>query len=141
MWDNPVPGTREDHLYIANIHDNPPGWQPFAWLEPGHGQQVFGEMHTIRGSGSTGDYRCGLWRTGVGMPGCAPDGSAQFSSTSQLGDETMLLLEGRARIVNEETDEGYDLKGGDVLALPAGLPVRWHCKPPFLKLFRVITRA
>jgi len=98
-------------------------------------------MHTIRGTGSTGSYRCGLWRTGVGITGCAPDGSAAFGYTAPFGDETILLLEGQPRVVNEGTDEAYDLQGGDVLALPEGQPVRWQCKPPFLKLFRVITRA
>ena len=141
IWDSPVQGTREDHLYVAHINDNPPAWKPFGWVEPARGPEVCGEIHVIRDTGSTGSYLCGLWRTGVGMAGCAPDGSASIRYTSPRGDETVLLLEGQAQVVNEETGETHDLNGGDVIGLPAGLPVRWTSKPPYVKTFRVITRA
>ena len=41
--------------------------------------------------------------------------------------------------MNEETGEEYDLKAGDVIGLPSGVPVTWTSKPPFLKKFFVIT--
>ncbi len=141
MWDSPIAAQREDHLFVANIHDNPSRWTPSLWGEAARDPRVCGEMHTIRGTGSTGSYQCGLWRTGVGIVGCEPDGSATLRHNAPLGDETILLLEGTAQLVNEETGDQYELKGGDVVGLPAGLPVKWISHPPFLKLFRVITHA
>jgi uncharacterized cupin superfamily protein len=52
----------------------------------------------------------------------------------------MLLLEGQAVVVNEETGEQHHLKAGDVITLPSGLPVRWTSKSPFVKKFWVITK-
>ncbi|MGD9526664.1 MAG: cupin domain-containing protein [Pseudonocardia sp.] len=139
LWDSPQTATKEDHLYVANISDNPPNWTPFEWVEPDAGPQVCGETYIIRGTGSTGSYRCGLWRTGVGVPGCAPDGSATVRYTAPLGDEMILLLEGQAHLVNEETGEEHDLKAGDIVGLPSGLPVTWTSKAPYVKKFFVIT--
>jgi uncharacterized cupin superfamily protein len=51
----------------------------------------------------------------------------------------MLLLEGRAHLVNEETGEEYDFRAGDVVCLPSGLPVRRTSQAPFVKKFWVIT--
>lgn len=136
----PQPATAEDHLYIANISDEPAVWAPFEWQEPGRGAQVCGEIHTIRRSGSTGTYMCGLWRTGVGIVGCAADGSATARYSAPLGDETRLILEGRARVVNEESGEAFDVQAGDVVCFPSGVPVTWTSKSRYLKKFWVITR-
>ena len=140
MWDSPTPAVREDHLYVANINDNPSVWIPYEWDEPDCGPQLCGELHTIRGTGSTGTYLCGLWRTGPGMPGCAADGSATVPYTTPLGDETMLLLEGEAEVRNDETGETHDVRAGDIVALPSGLPMTWRSKSPFVKKFWVITK-
>ena len=139
MWDSPNAATPDDHLHVANISDNPDTWKPFEWVEPEHGQQVCGEMYVIRDKGSTGTYMCGLWRTGVGIAGCEPDGSATTRYSAPLGDETILLLEGQAHVVNEESGEEYDLKAGDIIGLPSGLPITWTSKGPFLKKFFVVT--
>ena len=53
----------------------------------------------------------------------------------------MILLEGQARLVNEETGDAYDLKAGDIVGLPQGLPVTWTLRGPFVKKFSVITRG
>jgi len=140
MWDSPKSATKEDHLYVANVSDNPSTWKPFKWIEPEHGRQTCGEVHTIRRTGSTGSYMCGLWRTGVGIAGCAPNGTATFPYSAPLGDETLLLLEGQANVVNEDTGEEYNLSAGDMVGLPSGLPVTWTSTTPFLKTFKVITR-
>jgi uncharacterized cupin superfamily protein len=139
MWDSPNLATPDDRLHVANISDNPDVWKPFEWVEPEHGPQTCGELFTVRDTGSTGTLMLGVWRTGVGIPGCEPDGSATIRYTAPLGDETIILLEGQAHVVNEETGEEYDLKAGDVICLPSGLPVRWTSKAPFLKKFFVIT--
>ncbi len=141
MWDSPQVATPGKQLHVANINDNPQNWQPFKWVEPQHGPQMCGELFTVRDTGSTGTLMLGLWRTGIGIAGCKSDGSATIRYTAPLGDETILLLEGRAHVLNEETGEEYDLKGGDVIGLPSGLPVTWTSKPPYLKKFFVITNG
>jgi uncharacterized cupin superfamily protein len=141
MWDSPQVATPDNELHVANISDNPEAWTPFEWVEPEYGPQVCGEMFTVRDTGSTGTLMLGLWRTGVGIAGCEPDGSATIRYTAPLGDETILLLEGQAHLVNEETGEEYNFKAGDIIGLPCGLPVTWTSKSPFLKKFFVITNA
>lgn len=141
MWLSPNPATPQGHLYVAHVNDNPSQWTAYKWHEPAHGPQVSGELHTIRGSGSTGTYMCGLWRTGIGMPGCAPDGSISVPYTTPLGDETLVLLEGQADVTNEVTGEVHHLKAGDMATLPSGLPMRWTSRAPFVRKFWVITQA
>jgi uncharacterized cupin superfamily protein len=140
IWDSPQPATAEDHLYVANVSDEPPQWAPFTWQEPGRGPQKCGETHIIRHTGSTGTYLCGLWRTGVGIVGCAADGSATARYSAPGGDETSLILEGRARVVNEESGEAFEVQAGDVVCFPSGVPVTWTSKSRYLKKFWVITR-
>ena len=140
IWNSPQPATAEDRLYVANISDEPAVWVPFEWLEPGRGAEVCGEIHTIRRTGSTGTYMCGLWRTGVGIVGCTADGSATARYSAPLGDETSLILEGRARVVNEESGEAFDVQAGDVVCFPSGVPVRWTSTSRYLKKFWVITQ-
>lgn len=140
IWDSPQAATREDHLYVANISDEPAVWTPFQWNEPGRGMQTCGEIHTIRATGSTGTYMCGLWRTGVGIAGCAADGTGVARYSAPAGDETSLILEGRAHVVNEETGEEFDLKAGDIACFPSGTPVRWTSTSRYLKKFWVITQ-
>ncbi|TQC49944.1 DUF861 domain-containing protein [Rhodococcus sp. WS4] len=141
LWDSPQEATKDGKVYLGNISDNPESWEPYEWVEPGHGSQVCGELFALRSTGSTGTLMCGLWRTGVGIAGCEPDGSSTIPYTAPLGDETMLLLEGQAHLVNEETGEEYDFKAGDIIALPSGLNVTWTSKAPFVKKFWIITNA
>ena len=138
MWDSPHVATPDNELHVSNISENE-GWRPFEWVEPEHGSQVCGELMTVRDTGSTGTLMLGMWRTGVGLPGCNKDGSATVRYTAPLGDETIFILEGQAHVVNEETGDQYDLKAGDVICLPSGLPVTWTSKAPYLKKFFVIT--
>ncbi len=133
--------TNPRRIHIGNRNFNPSQWTDFGWNDPRHGPQIKGEVAVIRDDGTSGSLQCGLWRTGVGLAGCAPDRSASVRRASPRGDETMLLLEGQAQLVNDETGEIYHLEGGDVIGLPAGLPVTWTSRGPYLKLFRVTTRA
>ena len=141
MWNSAPKGATEHGLYVANINDNASRWQPFVWSSDSAGGPTAGEFHVVRGQGSTGTYRCGLWRSGVGIAGCLADGSASFSHCSPHGDETLVLLEGQAHLLNEETGEEYVLQAGDIVGLPEGLPVKWTSKGPFLKKFSVFTRG
>jgi hypothetical protein len=77
----------------------------------------------------------GVWRYGIGMPGCAPDGSVTVPYTAPLGDETMLLLDRQVHVRNEE----HDFRAGDVIGLSSGLRQTWTSKGPFAKKFWVIT--
>ncbi|WP_455424048.1 cupin domain-containing protein [Amycolatopsis thermoflava] len=110
LWDSPHPGTPGTDLHVSHISADPENWTPYEWVEPAHGPQVCGELFTIRETGATGTLLCGLWRTGVGIAGCEADGSSTVGYTAPLGDETMLLLEGRAHLVNEGNRRGVRLR-------------------------------
>jgi uncharacterized cupin superfamily protein len=141
LWDSPSPGVKEDDVYVGHISDNPDNWEPFAWDEPEHGPMVCGELFKLRARGSTGTLLCGLWRAGVGIAGCEPDGSTVIPYTSPLGDEIELLLEGQFQVVDESTGETHELKGGDILAIPCGTKLTWSSKAPFAKKFWLIANA
>ncbi|OQU93937.1 hypothetical protein CLAIMM_00371 [Cladophialophora immunda] len=141
IWDSPTPATKGDDLYIGNISDNPKEWTPYSWTEPVEGPQTAGELTVIRGTGGTGTMMCGLWRTGVGIVGCKPDGSCVFPYTLPLGDETILVLEGHITIVEEKSGKVHKFKAGDIFALPSGLKVTWTSETPFVKKYWVITNA
>ncbi|KKY27566.1 hypothetical protein UCRPC4_g01008 [Phaeomoniella chlamydospora] len=140
IWDSPKATTKGDDLYVGNISDNPDQWTPYSWEEPNDGPQVCGELFTLRDTGSTGTLMCGIWRTGVGIAGCATDGSSTVPYSAPLGDETMLLLEGQARLV-EESGKEHNFKAGDIIALPSGVKSTWTSKAPFVKKFWIITNA
>ncbi len=54
--------------------------------------------------------------------------------------QVVLILEGRARVVNEESGEAFDVQAGDVVCFPSGVPVTWTSKSRYLKKFWVITQ-
>jgi uncharacterized cupin superfamily protein len=139
IWDSPHVAAPRDDLYIGNVSDDPPEWEAYRWTEPVEGEQTCGELYMVRPEGATGTLMAGVWRSGIGMPGCAPDGSATVPYTARLGDETMLLLEGQVHVRNEETGEEYDFRAGDVIGLSSGLRQTWTSKGPFVKKFWVIT--
>ncbi|MDN3459879.1 cupin domain-containing protein [Rhodococcus sp. APC 3903] len=139
LWDSPQEATKDGDVYVGNISDNPEEWAPYEWVEPEHGPQVCGELFALRGTGATGTLMCGLWRTGVGIAGCEADGSSIVPYTAPLGDETMLILEGRAHLVDHASGDEYDFKAGDIIALPSGLETTWTSRAPYVKKFWVIT--
>ena len=142
IWDaSPQPGVKGDDLYVGNINDNPKSWTPFQWNEPGQGPQLAGEYTLVRSTGSTGTLKVGLWRTGLGMPGCQPDGSAILDYSAPLGDETIMLLEGLVTVVEAETGKTHKFQAGDIIALPSGLKVTWISEAPFTKTFFVLTKG
>lgn len=141
IWDAPIEGTKSDSLFVGNINDNPADWTPFSWDEPGKGSQTAGELTLVRKTGSTGALQVGLWRSGRGLPGAAPDGSVTFEYSAPLGDEAVLVVEGEIKIVEHENGETHHFKGGDIFALPSGLKVTWTSEAPFVKVFFVITNG
>ena len=128
-------------ISVGNRNLNPPQWVDFDWEDPKHGHQAKGEVTVIRAEGTSGELAAGLWRTGHEIVGCEADGSCTIRYSAPLGDETLVLLEGQAHLLNEETGEEYVLQAGDIVGLPEGLPVKWTSKGPFLKKFSVFTRG
>jgi len=141
IWDCDNVATPSEELVFFNVNDNPPDWQPYSWVEPVEGEHTDGEIYIIKGTGSTGTYMCGLWRAGVGIAGCNPDGSLTIPYTSVYGDETELLIEGATHVRNDETGEEFDCHAGDVIGFHHGVHVTWSQKPPFIRKFWVITNA
>lgn len=143
IWDvASLEGTKSESLFVGNLNDNPTDWAPLTWDEPGRGQQTAGEFTLVRSTGSTGALQVGLWRGGRGMPGAdAADGSTTFEYSAPLGDETILVVEGGVRIVEQESGKTHHFKGGDIFALPSGLKVTWASEGPFAKVFFVITNG
>ncbi|MDV6286623.1 cupin domain-containing protein [Rhodococcus jostii] len=139
LWDSPKPATQSHDLYIGNVNDNPDEWETYRWTEPVEGDHVCGELYFIRSEGSTGTLLAGIWRSGVGIPGCGPDGTASVPYTAVLGDESALILEGNVHVRNDETGEEYEYKAGDICGLSHGLHQTWTMKTPFVKKFWVIT--
>lgn len=106
------------------------GFAPFEYEEPGLPTQRFGEASIIRMEGSGGRVLAvGLWR--VAEPSTSP------VYTSQLGDETFLVLEGRVTIELIESGEATEHREGDVVSWSKGTATRWTIHEPFKKLFVV----
>ncbi|KAF4965519.1 hypothetical protein FSARC_6699 [Fusarium sarcochroum] len=142
IWDAaPLEGTKSDEVFVGNINDNPANWTPYRWKEPGKGSQTAGELTLTRSTGSTGALQVGLWRSGRGLPGAEADGTTTFEYSAPNGDETILLIEGEIKIVEQESGKTHSFKGGDIFALPSGLKVTWTSVAPFVKKFFVITNG
>lgn len=137
LWDSAKEATPLHDVIIGNIHDNPETWTAYQWEEPLEGPQVAGELYVLRGTGSTGTLLTGIWRCGPGIAGSQPDGALSVPYTSPLGDETELLLEGRVRVRDTDTDEECEYGPGDVIGVSAGHHVTWSALTPVKKLWLI----
>jgi uncharacterized cupin superfamily protein len=140
IWDSPQVAAPSKQIIIANINDNPEKWQKLTWQEA-EGPQDCGEHFFIRNGGSTGTMRAGIWRSGVGIHGCRPDGSSTVPYTGPAGDETNLILEGQVHVRCDETGQEYDYQAGDMMGFSMGSHLTWTAKGPFVKKFFVITNT
>jgi uncharacterized cupin superfamily protein len=139
-WDGTeASGVKHDDVTIANISDNPADWTQNDFTEPLEGDLTKGEYVVFFAEGTTGTLMSGLWRTGIGLPGCEADGSLTTPYTGVRGDETILMLEGEAHLRNDETGEEWNFRAGDLIAIPSGVHVTWTSKGPFHKKFWVIS--
>ena len=103
---------------------------PFDYEEPGKPTQRFGEASIVRMEGSGGKVLAvGLWRV--------PEPSTSPIYTSQLGDETFVVLEGKVTIELVESGERLDYGVGDVVSWSKGTATRWTIHEPFKKFFVV----
>jgi uncharacterized cupin superfamily protein len=116
----------------------PDQWVPFEWEEPRLGRQVHGEIAVIRPEGVSGSLMAGLWRTGPNAPGASPDGSHRVVYSSPLGDETAVILDGRAVLTVRSTGKQYSVGPGSVISHPRNLELTWDIQAPYLKKYWVI---
>ncbi|WP_165390386.1 cupin domain-containing protein [Thalassococcus sp. S3] len=102
------------------------GFEPFHYEEPDTGAQAFGEITTVRMEGSSGQVLAvGLWRV-------AEDTTSPVYS-SQLGDETFVVLEGSVDIEDLDTGQTHSFGVGDIVSWSKGMRTRWTIHAPFKK--------
>ena len=107
-------------------------WVPFAYPQDG-AIQVYGEVATFRMLGSAGNtLAVGLWR-------CLQAGMTPVYS-SELGDETFLVLEGAATLHILDTGESFHFVTGDVGSWCKGTRTQWDVTAPFKKFYVVADR-
>lgn len=103
------------------------GFVPYEYEEPGAGPQSFGEIAPIRMEGSTGQVLAvGIWRM--------LEDTTSPVYTSQVGDETFLVLEGSVDIEDLDTGQTHTFREGDVVSWSKGMRTRWTVHAPFRKL-------
>ncbi len=109
------------------------GFDAFAYEEPGQGSVTFGEMSGIRMEGSDGTpLAVGIWRLN--------ESTTSPVYTSDLGDETFLVLEGAVEIEAVDTGERERFEKGDICSWSKGTSTVWHFEAPFRKLVIVAGR-
>ncbi|GAA0990983.1 cupin domain-containing protein [Subtercola frigoramans] len=123
---------------IGNRDANPAHWAPGSWVEPASGTQTKGESVVIREGSTTGLHRAGLWRSGIGVPGCEPDGSCRIDYSAPDGDETLVVLDGEARVTVTGTGETHVLRPGSIVSHPKGLGLTWEITSAAFRKFWVI---
>jgi uncharacterized cupin superfamily protein len=116
----------ERSIKLASRHDDALPWAPHSWTDPRFGQQLKGESVTIRPLSSSGRHTAGLWRSGVGIAGCEPDGSCDVEFSAPDADIALIVLEGRGTVTVASAGESYDLRPGSILSQPRDLETSWH---------------
>lgn len=150
-WESRHPASSIDQPLVARIDDDAGIWEPYEWVEPQNGLTYScGEMRILRDSRSRGTLRCGIWRSrpSGAMDDARPlaacrDGRCaghRIGSARGVGDETMLILEGHSRLVDEDSGERFELRTGDVVAVYEGLNGRWTSEAPDMMKFWVVTQ-
>ncbi len=110
-------------------------WSPFAWADPIHGHQTIGEAGIIRAGGTMGTHVAGYWRSGIGQPGCGPDGSCRMPYSAPLGDEVIVVLEGTATITVAGTGRKHKVGPGSIVCHPKNVDLTWDIEGPSFTRF------
>jgi uncharacterized cupin superfamily protein len=134
----PNRNPQQDDLFIGNIAGNTGKWNGFELDDPNFGAQAVGEQLTIRSVGASGSLQVALWRAGRGLPGCDANGAAQLKSSTALGDESGMVLEGEAIVTNQDTGTKHHFKAGDIFSVAKGTNLVWETTGPFFKKYSVI---
>jgi uncharacterized cupin superfamily protein len=151
-WNSPQIARPRYAPVIAHVDDESAGWVPYEWIEPENGLPYHcGEMLFVRTTGSTGTLKVGIWRASPdpGSDETAPIETCQcgrcaghrIGSARGVGDETMILLDGRSQIVDEDTGATYQFKAGDIIAVSEGLQGRWTSKARDMRKLFIVTNA
>lgn len=127
-------------IFVGHVADDPEEWNACKWTEASFGTQHLGEAYLIRQEGDPDMAMVGIWRGGVGISESGSGGLDGAVYSGADGDTSLLLLEGRVRVRNEETEEQHEFKAGDVIGFSQGLVIRWTNVTPFVKCFFVVTR-
>ena len=109
-------------------------YAPFDYPAVGGGTSRFGEINLIRTTSHNGNFHAvGFWRVG---PGESP------LYDMPLGDETGLVLEGRATIEfldrQGKVTSTAELRAGDVYTYEKGTLQRWRVHEAFRKFVIVV---
>lgn len=136
---SPAPPTE---VKLNHVNDNPEKWTPYRRIDPEQGELISGELYSIWNNGSTGSLKCGVWRSGRGVPSTNGDADGKMVNpyTGATGDETMLLLEGEVDIIETESGKHHLFRAGDAFGLSAGMHVTWISRAPFVRKLWMITR-
>lgn len=137
--DGPNRNPQQDDLFIGNINPSSGKWNTYEWDDPSYGTQSVGQQTVIRDVGMSGSLTVSLWRAGRGLPGCDDSGSAQFKSSTSLGDESIMVLEGEVEITNQGTGTKHHFKAGDIFSIVKGTDLVWQTSGPFFKKYSVVT--
>ena len=141
IWDSPHAGQSAADFFVGNITGKWDAWLPCSGRDLQRSPAPEGEIQILREVGATGTLMCGLWRTGLNSPLRKADGSSSFRTSSALGDETFMVLEGEAVLTVVQTGREYHVEAGDIIGLPKHLDLQWSIKTPFFKKFWIITDA
>lgn len=109
-------------------------YAPFDYPAVGGGTARYGEIHLLRTESHNGKFHAvGFWRV-------SPSTSPLYDVP--LGDETALVLEGRATVEFLDRSGGIrstsELKPGDVYTFEKGTLQRWHVHEAFRKFVIVV---
>ena len=109
-------------------------YAPFDYPAVGGGTSRFGEIHLVRTASHSGNFHAvGFWRV---QPGVSP------LYDMPLGDETGLVLEGRATIEfldrQGRVTSTAELRGGDAYTYEKGTLQRWIVHEAFRKFVIVV---
>ena len=115
-------------FFTGHVDDDT--WAPFEYAQDGQ-MQTFGEFIPVRMAGSAGStLAVGLWRQ--------TEACSSPVYTSELGDETFLVLEGACTIEVVDTGEKFTYGPGQFGSWSRGTRSIWHfTEVPFRKLFVV----
>ena len=112
----------------------PVDYAPFDYPAVGGGISRFGEIHLLRTESHNGKFHAvGFWKV---QPSVSP------LYDMPLGDETGLVLEGRATIEfldrHGRVTSTAELRVGDVYSYEKGTLQRWTVQEPFRKFVIVV---
>lgn len=139
-WNRSRSTQEPGDIHIGHVADNPELWQTCnSPAAPENGAE-YGETYLIREEITPSDtFIAGIWRAGTGVRGARSNDLTSLTYDGANGDLTLLLLEGRGQLRDDDSGDIFELKSGDVVGLSAGIQTSWTSLTPFVKAFFVVT--